>query len=343
MPSLKDDINAEERARALEATCRTLQRQLASAKAKTADLVDAVYSAARDAGIANGRAKSHLPPKRKHRGSTETALLHLTDTHIGAVTSSFNTEVAEARIRETITKTIRLANIQRADHSVRDCVVILGGDLIEQTAQFPHQVWAVDATTFEQLFTAARILESAILTLLGDFDTVTVYVTPGNHGRVGRGKGRQSLDYESDTNWDRIVGRIISERLVGEKRLTWVPTDSWYHIIEIGAYHALAHHGDTIRGFGGNIPAYGIIKKHQAWAAGVMPPFKDAYMGHFHSPMVLPMANGNRVFVTPSIVSDSAYAKEFVAATSLPAQRLHFVDPARGRVTAEYLIWLSTD
>jgi hypothetical protein len=56
--------------------------------------------------------------------------------------------------------------------------------------------------------------------------------------------------------------------------------------------------------------------------------------------MQLPMANGGRVFVTPSLVSDSAYAKEFVAATSLPAQRLHFVDPKRGRVTAEYLLWL---
>ena len=71
-----------------------------------------------------------------------------------------------------------------------------------------------------------------------------------------------------------------------------------------------------------------------------MPDFVDAYLGHFHTPMTLPMANGGRVFVTPSIVSDSSYAKEFVAASSLPAQRLHFVDPARGRVTSEYLLHL---
>jgi hypothetical protein len=53
------------------------------------------------------------------------------------------------------------------------------------------------------------------------------------------------------------------------------------------------------------------------------------------------LANGGRCFVTGSIESDSEYAKEFVAATGKPSQRLHFVDPTRGRVTAEYVVWLA--
>jgi hypothetical protein len=338
--SIRDDIERDVRIAELQATLDRVQRQLAASKAKTADLVQAVYQGARDASAISGEAKPVKPPKRKRLRDAEVALLHLTDTHIGAVTSSYSTEVAERRIAETIEKTIRLTQIQRADHSVDECVVILGGDLIEQTGQFPHQAWAVDASTFEQLFDAARIIEASILRLLEEYQTVRVYLTPGNHGRVGRGKGRQSLDYESDTNWDRIVGRIIGERLSGQSRLEWVFPESWYSIVEVGAYRALAHHGDTIRSFGGNIPAYGILKKHLAWASGVMPDFVDAYLGHFHTPMQLAMNNGGRIFVTPSLVSDSSYAKEFVAATSLPAQRLHFVDPERGRVTAEYLVWV---
>jgi len=339
--SLRDDINAEQRIADLEATLVRVQRQVKTAQARSADLVQAVYQGARDASAIAGTAKPVKPPKaRGSKGSPEVALLHLTDTHIGAVTASFDSAVAEQRVATTIQKTIHLADIQRKDHDVDHCVVILGGDLIEQTGQFPHQAWAVDASTFEQLFDAARIIEAAILTLLEHFATVEVYLTPGNHGRVGRGKGRQSLDYESDTNWDRIVGRIIGERLDAQTRLSWHPCESWYTIVEVGAYRALAHHGDTIRSFGGNIPAYGILKKHLAWASGVMPDFRDAYLGHFHTPMQLAMNNGGRIFVTPSLVSDSAFAKEFVAAASLPAQRLHFVDPDRGRVTAEYLIWL---
>jgi hypothetical protein len=337
---IRDDIERDVRIAELQATLDRVQRQLAASKAKTADLVQAVYQGARDASAISGEAKPVKPPKRKRLRDAEVALLHLTDTHIGAVTSSYSTEVAERRIAETIEKTIRLTQIQRADHSVDECVVILGGDLIEQTGQFPHQAWAVDASTFEQLFDAARIIEASILRLLEEYQTVRVYLTPGNHGRVGRGKGRQSLDYESDTNWDRIVGRIIGERLAAQPRLEWVFPESWYSIVEVGAYRALAHHGDTIRSFGGNIPAYGILKKHLAWASGVMPEFQDAYLGHFHTPMQLAMNNGGRIFVTPSLVSDSSYAKEFVAATSVPAQRLHFVDPERGRVTAEYLVWV---
>lgn len=338
--TLREAVEDEDRISELEATLRRVQQQLAASKAKTADLVQAVYQGAHDASVIAGQSKIVKAPKRKHTKTGEVALLHLTDTHIGAVTATFDTTIAEQRIRATIEKTIRLAEIQRAAHPVDECVVILGGDLIEQTGQFPNQAWSVDASTFEQLFTAARIIEAALLALLEDFSNVRVLLTPGNHGRVGRGKGRQSLDYESDTNWDRIVGRIIKERTEHQPRLEWDAIESWYRIGEIGAYRFLAHHGDTIRSFGGSIPAYGIIKKHLAWSAGVMPEFVDAYLGHFHTPMTLPMANGGRVFVTPSIVSDSSYAKEFVAASSLPAQRLHFVDPARGRVTSEYLLHL---
>jgi glutamine cyclotransferase len=64
-------------------------------------------------------------------------------------------------------------------------------------------------------------------------------------------------------------------------------------------------------------------------------------MGHWHQPLSLCMSNGGRVFVTGSPESHNEYAREFVAATGQPSQRLHFVDPVKGRVTAEYNVWLS--
>ena len=340
MPALADEIDDARRVDELERTCARLQRQLADAKAKTADLVDAVYRGAHDAALVAGRPAPVPAPKRDRRKGGESALLHITDTHVGAVTPSFNTEIAHERIRRTVEKTILLTEIQRADHPVNECVVMLGGDHIEQTAQFANQAWSVDGSTFKQIFDAAAFLGEAILTLLANFQKVTVYCVPGNHGRVGKGKGRQSLEYEQATNWDSICFKVMEENLAQQPRLEWHPCDSWYQIVEIGRYRCMLHHGDTIRGFGGNIPAYGVIRKHLSWAAGVMPPFDDAYLGHFHTPMTLPLSGGQRVFVTPSLVSDSAYAKEWVASTSLPQQRLHFIDGDGGRVSAEYLLWL---
>jgi len=335
-----DDFDAEQRVSELEEAARRLQRQLAQSKAKTAELVEAVYQAAHDAALVAGKPAPVAKPKADRRKGGEVALLHITDTHVGAVTPTYNTKVAGERIAATVGKTVDLTNINRADHPVDECVVMLGGDLIEQTAQFPNQAWAVDASTFDQMFTAARYISDALLTLLANFQRVMVYSVPGNHGRVGKGKGRQSVEYESATNWDSITCRIVREQMENQDRLSWSAGEGWYKVVEIGEYRALLHHGDTIRGFGGNIPAYGILRKHLSWSAGVMPDFTDAYLGHFHTPMSLPLANGRgRVFVTPSLVSDSAYAKEWVAATSVPAQRLHFVHPRRG-VTGEFLLWV---
>lgn len=338
--SASDEYNAEQRVAELEQASRRLQRQLAQAKAKTADLVTAVYEAAHDAALVAGVPGPVKPPKADRRKGGEVALLHLTDTHVGAVTASYDTSVAQQRIRETVAKTISLTEIQRADHPVEGCVLMLGGDHIEQTGQFPNQAWQVDGSTFKQMFDASAFIQEAILTLLAEFRWVQVYAVPGNHGRVGRGKGRQSVDYESATNWDSILFKICRDQLADQNRLEWIDSDDWYQVVEIGEYRALLHHGDTIRGFGGNIPAYGILRKHLSWSAGVMPEFRDAYLGHFHTAMTLPLTNGTgRVFVTPSLVSDSAFAKEWVGATSVPAQRLHFVHPTKG-VTGEFLLWL---
>lgn len=342
MPALSDEIDDERRADELERTCRRLQRQLGEAKAKTADLVEAVYAASREAAVIVGKpAPVKIPQRDKREGTNETALLLLSDVHVGAVTATYNTEIARERVRETVRRVVKLTEIQRSDHPVRDCVLVLMGDLIENTAIFAHQSWAVDSSTFSQVFTAASIVQEAVLTLLENFEMVTVYEVPGNHGRVGRGKGRQSLDYEGETNWDRVVGRVAMQQLEGVERLSWHPAESWYRMVTIGRYVACCHHGDTIRQFGGNTPAAGITRKHQAWASGVLEPFTDAYLGHFHTPMALPLANGSRVFVSPAVVSDSEFGKEFIAASSPPGVRLHFIDGERGRITAEYLIDLA--
>jgi hypothetical protein len=56
--------------------------------------------------------------------------------------------------------------------------------------------------------------------------------------------------------------------------------------------------------------------------------------------MTLTMANSGRIFVTGSPESHNEYARAFIAAIGQPSQRLHFVDPVKGRVAAEYVVWL---
>lgn len=316
---------------------RDLQQRLSKAKAKTADLVEAVYQAAKDAAVILGNPPEVPKPRVDNRRKrAEAAVLLCSDWHIGKQTSSFDTEVARDRIRLLGQKVCKITEIERADHPVKECHLLLDGDIADNTAIFPGHAYEVDSTMFTQVFAASQTIEELIRQLLATFELVHIWEQDGNHGRIGK-RG----DYPRSDNLDRLIYRITRERMGSVDRLVWHPSESWFSIVEAGNYRALLIHGDAIKSFGGNTPAFGILRKANAWASGVLPPFQDILMGHFHQALTLPMANGKgRVFVNPSIESDSTYAKEFVAATGTPGQRLNFVDPDKGRVTSERVIWL---
>ncbi len=310
------------------------QRELAKAKGKNDELVEAIYQAAKEAAIASG-AGIPAPLKDKRKAKPEVALLHTTDWQLGKVTADYNMEVCGKRLDTLVQKVVELTRIQRADHPVEEIVVMLGGDMVEGITVFPGQAWEVEAHLFTQLFECARLIERMVLTLLQDFRKVTVWCEYGNHGRIGR---RGDVPYTD--NIDRIAYKIASERFVGDKRVEFHQSENWHQIVKIGNYSALLFHGDEVKSFGGNTPAFGILRKVNAWATGVVEPFQDAYHGHYHTPMTLTLANGGRVFGTGSPESENVYAAEFVAAKGKPSQRLHFVDPEKGRVTSEHTIWL---
>lgn len=331
------EFHAEDELVELRAANRRLAQQLKKAKAKSEDLIEAVYQAAKDAALVQGQPPPVPKPRPDRRSKrAEAALLLCSDWHFGKRTASFDTDVAAARVRLLGEKARQILEIERADHPVRECHVLLGGDLADNTAIFPGHSYEVDSTMFTQVFAVALALEELLRLLLSAFERVIVWEQTGNHGRIGR-KG----DYPRSDNLDRLIYRITHDRFGGIDRLVWNPSASWYSIVQIESYRALLVHGDQIKSFGGNTPAFGILRKCNAWASGVLPEFTDVFMGHFHQPLVLPLANGEgRVFVNPSIESDSAYAKEFVAATGTPSQRLLFVDPLKGRITSERLLWL---
>lgn len=316
---------------------RRLERQLAERKAKTADLIEAVYQAAKDASLIQGKSPAVPKPKRDRRAKdSETALLLLSDWHIGKATISYNSDVAAERVRLLGEKVARIAEVERADHPVQECHALLAGDMADNTAIFPGHAYEVDATMFAQVFSASSALEGLLRRLLSVFPSVHVWEQTGNHGRIGR-RG----DYPRSDNLDRLIYRITQQRLGGLDRLVWHEASSWYTIVEVGSYRAMLIHGDQIKSFGGQTPSFGILRKCNAWATGVVEPFTDVLMGHFHQALTLPLANGRgRVWVNPSIESDSEYAREFVGSTGTPGQRLNFVDPVRGRITSERVIWV---
>jgi hypothetical protein len=275
------------------------------------------------------------PAVDKRRKKAEVALIHATDWQLGKKTVSYGIDTLSKRMELFADKVIEITNIQRQDHPVKEAVLMLGGDMVEGVGIYDSQVYEIEAYLFEQLFECARIMEKLVRTVAQHFEQVRVVCEFGNHGRIGKYGVMPKGD-----NIDRMAYRIVEDRTKDIGHVTWQQSDSWYQSFNIGNYGVLLVHGDEIRSFAG-LPMFAIVRKVSAWAAGIIPGWNgDCYMGHWHNPGSMTIGNGNRVFITGSPESSNAYAAEHLAAQARPSQRLHFIDPEKGRVTGEYVVWL---
>jgi hypothetical protein len=332
--ALRDEVTESQSIFELREALKRAMTEKAKLKHRNEEMVRAIYQAAKDAAMSMPPVKVKPPTKDTRKGKPEVAVIHCTDWQLGKRTVSYGSETCGKRIERFIDKCLHITEIQRKHHPVKEAVLMLGGDMVEGLGIFPGQIYEVDSLLYEQLFEVSRLISQTITTLASNFESVRVVCEYGNHGRIGRYGEMPKGD-----NIDRISYEIARTR-VGHLVKEWQSSDAWYQIIHIGNYKALLVHGDEVKSFGGNTPAFGILRKVNAWAGGVIEPFSDCYMGHWHTPMSLTMSNGGRIYVTGSPESHNEYAREFVAATGIPSQRLHFVDPDKGRVAAEYVVWL---
>lgn len=322
----------------LRSALRRAQSQLLQAKDRTEHLVEVTQQAAFDAMLALGKVPPvPAPPKDKRKTDPEVALWVMTDWQGAKRTTSYNSEVMRERVLKFADKAIAITEIQRKDHPVKDAVLTFGGDMVEGLFNFPTQAFEIDATLFEQYTTVSRLLVDVVRVALANYEKVTVVAEWGNHGRIG---SKRDGVPRSD-NFDRMCYELARQLLAGEKRLTWGPSPEDIQRIEIGNYRALLLHGDEV-GRNGFASPTAIVNHVVRWQSGSYPwQFRDAYIGHYHTHAEWSLANGHgSVYQTGSTESDNRYAGVMLAASATPSQRLHFIDPIKGRVTAAYKVWL---
>lgn len=322
---------------ALRKSLHRVQQQLVQAKDRTEQLVEVTQQAALDAMVALGGIKDVKPPTKDRRRGGEVALWHMTDWQGAKTTASYNSEVMRSRVLQFAERAVAITGIQRADHPVEECVIAFGGDMVEGLFNFPTQAFEIDSTIFEQYVTVSRLIVDVIRYALEHYQKVTVVAEWGNHGRIG---SKRDAVPRSD-NFDRMCYELARQLLAGEKRLTFDGSPEDIQRIEIGNYKALLIHGDEVGRNGFASPST-IVQHVNRWRSGAYPwDFRDVYIGHYHTHAEWAMANGQgSVYQTGSTESDNRYAGVMLAASATPSQRLHFIDPDKGRVTATYKVWL---
>jgi len=315
-----------------------IQKQLKKAKERTEDLVQVTQQAAYDAMLAMGKIEPVKPyVSAKSNKKPEVALWHMTDWQGAKRTTTYDSKVMRKRVMEFCEKAVRITEIQRADHPIKECYILFGGDMVEGLFNFPGQAFEIDSTLFEQYVNVSRLCVDVTRYALEHYDRVTVVAEWGNHGRIG---SKRDNVPRSD-NFDRMCYELARQLLAGEKRLTWNESPEDVQRVEIGAYRALLIHGDEV-GRNGFASPGAIVQHMNRWRSGSYPwEFRDVYIGHYHTHAEWAMANGQgSVYQTGSTESDNRYAGVMLAASATPSQRLHFIDPIKGRVTAGYKVWL---
>ena len=342
--SLKDQFEEmpegieSEDVKELRSALMRVQKQLKQSKERNEDLVFATKQAAYDAMLTFGKV-TPVPEvkndKRKVKG--EVALWHMTDWQGAKRTVSYNSEIMRDRVLEFAKKAVAITEIQRADHPVKDVTIAFGGDMVEGLFNFPTQAFEIDSTLFEQYVNVSRLIVDVVRFALANYEKVTVVPEWGNHGRIG---SKRDNVPRSD-NFDRMCYELSKQLLSGEKRLTWQDCPEDIQRIEIGNYRALLIHGDEV-GRNGFASPGAIVNHVSRWLSGSYDwNFRDCYIGHYHTHNEWALPNGlGSVYQTGSTESDNRYAGVMLAASATPSQRLHFIDPEKGRVTAAYKVWL---
>ena len=337
MAALADELGHQAEVEELRRSLISTQRQLAKAKAKRDELAEVTVEACREAILAHWKPAPIKPPKVARGKRAEHALIHATDWQGAKRTVSYDSDVMRSRVMLFADKIERLITDQRASRPVPDCTLLLGGDMIEGLFNFPTQPYEIDATLFGQYVTVSALLVDLVRRLLASFGTVSVVAEWGNHGRLG---SKRAAVPRAD-NADRMTYELARQILAGEPRVRWDDCPEDVQRVEIGEYRAILLHGDEIGRNGFASPST-IVSHVARWQSGSFGwDFRDAYIGHYHTHNEWALPNGlGSVYQTGSTESDNRYAGVMLASSATPSQRLHLVDPVKGRVTCGWKVWL---
>lgn len=330
-----------------DALIRT-QKQLAKARNVTDALVDATMLGAKDAMLAMGPIPKVPVPNfraKKDVHYEEVALWDTGDWQGSKITPTYNSYIAKQRINHFVDEAIALTTSRRATANVSTCVILFGGDMIEGLFNFPSQAFEIDMSLFGQYVWVSRQVVEVVRRALTTYKLVIVSAEWGNHGRIG---SKRDNVPRSD-NFDRMVFHLAKEILheeIAAGRLIWPESDEDIQRVEIGNYRALNCHGDEVGRNGFASPAT-LIRHADRWKSGAFRvngefwDFRDVYLHHYHTHAEFPMANGEgAIYQTGSTESDNRYARDSMASSAIPSQRVHFIDPNKGRVTAQHKVML---
>lgn len=227
----------------------------------------------------------------KFAGISSTAVLHVSDWHIGEMDevngfNKFNYEVACERIKTLVEKYLSWIDTQRHAYNIEELVIISTGDMISgdiheellRTNEFSVPMQCTKATT---------LFSKMVNDLSKNFKHVRVeYIVSDNHSRTTKkmqfGDGTNSYNY--------IVAKMIEATLLANDKVSMHVYAEIEQVIKVENIRYLIMHGNSVRGGASGVPLAAIQKRANSEALARMNMDKDRQfnkivMGHYHVPL----------------------------------------------------------
>jgi len=176
----------------------------------------------------------------------ETAVLLMSDVHIGKLSPTYNAEVFVVRLERLMKSMMSIVSAQRTVRAIRKLIIVLNGDIVDAESVYPSQaVEKICAVVLDQIYThAVPALTHFLLFCLKNFEEVEIHAVRGNHGRQNAAKWTSSRS----TNWDLVLYKTLQVATRDQPRLKWnIYEKDWKALFEVQGYGFLATHGDMIR------------------------------------------------------------------------------------------------
>lgn len=294
---------------------------------------------------------SPLPPVKRispGNGKPQSALLFLSDTHVGKVIDGaqtmgfgeYNFEIFLARLKfyeEAVTSILR-------DHTntpLQELVVAMGGDMLDGALKHAAEV-GQQVTLFQQWFGAGHAFAQFLRNLAPLVPKIRVYCTVGNHTRWG---DQHKMPTENRySNLDSFVYAYTQALTDGIPNVEWNLDTQPFALFDIQGFTFHLSHGDQLKGGDRalGIPNHAVgrmvsINSQLYGKAGV--PSPNYYLvGHLHREIVLPHARGS-VIVNGGFPGVDGYGLASGFSPVDPKQVFFLVHPRYGK-TATYDIEL---
>lgn len=285
---------------------------------------------------------------RKHKGAGQSAVLMLSDTHIGKNTSptqtlsfgNYNFQVFMARLKYLEEAVLSITE-NHISTEVPELVVAMLGDMLDGQLVHSNEVGQLDPI-FNQFYTGAHAIAQFLRNIAPHFPVVRIYDCVGNHPRFTNQRRMPTKNRFS--NFDKFLYAQIISLVRDIPNIKWKLDAQPYQLFDVQGFTFFTAHGDSLRGGDKNlgIPNHA-VGRLVSTASQMMTKYNrkapNYYLvGHLHRDIVLPHATGSFI-VNGGFpgVDEFGLAEMFTPAD--PSQKFFFIHPQYGR-TASYDISL---